>query len=143
MSENSDGRATEQTATSISEHLWAIIPESGQYIVEVMKFCGYSDLESISKLNNPKEREKMFGIFWEVPDKLRILPGLEQNFKRFLEEVEKVKNSRKDPNQQVKKTFFQHRKRPSNDLDVDDIIGQVDQFFQDRNITRLFRVTNK
>ena len=161
MSENSDGRAKEQSATAIPEHLWNIIPESGQYIVEVMKFCGYSDLESISKLKDPKEREKMFscmreisetietqaerknlfGIFCEAPDKLRILPGLERTFNRFLEEVEKVRTSRKNPNQLVKKPFSERRKRSSNVLDVDDINLQVEQLFQKRNITRLFRIT--
>ena len=77
--------------------------------------------EIAGTVETEEERKKMFGVFWNAPEKVRILPGHEINFKRFLAEVE-LKNSNEHPNQQRKKPISEHRKRPFNDLDVDDII---------------------
>ena len=70
-----------------------------------MEFAGYQTRESVARLRNANELQKMFdfvvemadvindknifgGIFEFKPDKVRVLPGLEPVFKRFLDEVE-------------------------------------------------------
>ena len=52
MSESSDGISTQQTDTSIP---WNLIPETGQYIVEIMKYCGYADVDAIAQLHDSEE----------------------------------------------------------------------------------------
>merc|ERR1719354_821945 len=70
-----------------------------------MEFCGYQSSEAIVRLKNPDELQKMFdfvkemtdiiddkqemfGIFAPKPEKVRVLPGLEVTFKKFISSVE-------------------------------------------------------
>ena len=69
----------------------------------IMIFCGYKIPEAITKLNDPKElnkmfktvielqelvpdhgKDEMFGIFRRNPSLLKILPGIEIEFKNFV-----------------------------------------------------------
>ena len=69
--------------------------------------CGYKTPEAITKLNDPKElkkmfktvrelqelvpdqdKDEMFGIFRRNPSLLKILPGIEMEFKNFVKKVE-------------------------------------------------------
>ena len=78
-------------------------PESGAYVKNIMIFCGYKTPEASTKLNDPKElnkmsktvielqelvpdheKDKMFGIFRRNPSLLKILPGIEIEFKNFV-----------------------------------------------------------
>ena len=82
-------------------------PESGAYVKNIMIFCGYKIPEAIAKLNDPKElnkmfktvielqelvpdhdKDEMFGIFRRNPSLLKILPGIEMEFKNFVKKVE-------------------------------------------------------
>ena len=93
----------------IPENIWALIPPRGAYLIEIMKFCGYDEVDSVLLLREEDERTKMFdfikemvdivddkektfGIFATVPEKVRILPGVERKFEDFLDEVQKLKN---------------------------------------------------
>lgn len=75
-----------------------------------MKLAGYETMSSVVKLDSKLEREKMinftisvyeglddeqrrrvFGIFYKIPGKLKILPGLEIVFDEFIQSVKRLK----------------------------------------------------
>lgn len=73
-----------------------------------MELTGYNDVDSVSRLKDPKElqamfdfaadlfdgvdnKEEVYGHFSKNPKCLRILPGIADAFKTFLEEVNKMK----------------------------------------------------
>lgn len=91
----------------IPEELWKIFPSNSKYIMNIMKFCGYDNRESILRLKCEKEvskmfkfvvdreklvtnKEEMFGIFAADVTLLTILPGFKPTFKRFLTKVENL-----------------------------------------------------
>ena len=92
---------------TIPSKLWEIFPAHGQYLVNLLKFCGYQSRETIIKLKDEKEIVKMFqfagkhhdlldqeeknatfGIFSRKPTAVMILPGLTPVFRRFVKEVD-------------------------------------------------------
>lgn len=94
---------------TIPDELWNIFPSHGKYIKEMMIFCGYQSRESILKLKDNEEvqkmlkftiqneavlegdeRKKVFGMFYKQPNLLSIKPGLEPVFKRFISQVENL-----------------------------------------------------
>ena len=87
-------------------------PESGAYLKNIMIFCGYKTPETITKLNDPKElnkmfktvvelqelvpdheKDEMFGIFRRNPSLLKILPGIEMEFKNLLPKIATTSNN--------------------------------------------------
>ena len=87
-------RATEKDLQEIPQEIWNIIPPCGNYLKNIMQFCGYARKESIIKLKEKHEVDKMFafvksmseviedkqavfGVFSKCPDKVMLLPGLE------------------------------------------------------------------
>ena len=92
---------------SISPLLWNMFPTNGDYIKQIMQFCGYYNRESILRLKDKGEQAKMFkfiadrqelvedkkstfGVFAAKPSLLTILPGLEPILKRFIAKVEDI-----------------------------------------------------
>ena len=92
----------------VPTHLLRIIPTKGQYLKSIMELTGYNDVDSVSRLKDPKElqgmfdfaadlfdgvdnKEEVYGHFSKNPKCLRILPGIADAFKTFLEEVNKMK----------------------------------------------------
>lgn len=92
---------------TIPSELWNIFPTHGNYIVELLKFAGYQSRETILKLKDPDEKrkwltfvaehsflmdetekKKTFGIFAKKPEFVKIIPGLETVFTRFIKSVE-------------------------------------------------------
>ena len=97
----------QKAATEVPERLWKMFPENGNYIKEIMKISGYTDVDGILELRKEEkrkemfefaiemvdqipDRKKMFGIFEKIPEKVRILPGLNFMFNSFLNECEKL-----------------------------------------------------
>ena len=91
----------------LPQHLWDEFPESGEYIMHIMKFCGYKSRDAILRLKDEQEvtnmfktaielqelipeedRKITFGIFEKNPTMLKVLPGVDPGFKRFLKMVE-------------------------------------------------------
>ncbi len=83
-----------QIEEEIPQKVWNIILPCGNYLKEVMEFCGYTTKESIVKLKEKDKRDKIFafvksmseviedkhdvfGVFSKCPDKVMLLPGLE------------------------------------------------------------------
>ena len=79
----------------IPQEVWNIILPCGNYLKKIMELCGYTRKESIVKLKETDERDKMFtfvksmseviedkhavfSVFSKCPDKVMLLPGLEQ-----------------------------------------------------------------
>ena len=111
----------------IPDYLWNIFPSSGQYIRHLMKFAGYQSRKAILSLTNKEEmktmlqfaidmngcmdadeKKRVFGIFAKSPEKLQILPGLQETFNSFLKSVEdltsvKKKSTNSAPNKIVRK----------------------------------------
>ena len=140
----------------IPSHLLEIIPKSGQYIKSIMGFAGYNDVEAVSRLKDPKElqtmfdfaadvadgvtnKEEIYGIFAANPKQLRILPGIEGAFQRFLNEVERMK-----PKTATAIVKPSSRKRPpkSTNVSVEDLESQVMDLLQEKRVDRCFRITN-
>ena len=88
---------------AIPESAWNVFTESGVYIKNMLIFSGFLTRESLAKLEKKEELEKIFefirdmaddldegerrnllGVFHKNPNKLKILPGLEEIFKTFL-----------------------------------------------------------
>lgn len=78
----------------IPNKLWKIILPRGNYLKNIMDFCGYTRRESIVKLKEKDEMDKLcafvksmseviedkhavFGVFSKCPEKVMHLPGLE------------------------------------------------------------------
>ena len=97
----------QKAAIEVPERLWKMFPENGNYIKEIIKFSGYTDVYGILELRKEEKRKEMFefaidmvdqipdrrkifGIFEKIPEKVRILPGLNFMFNSFLNECEKV-----------------------------------------------------
>jgi len=102
---DSHSEAVEVLPEMIPSRLWNIFPPNGKYLKNIMEFCGYQSSEAIVRLKNPDEMQKMFdfvkemtdiiddkqemfGIFAPKPEKVRVLPGLEVTFKKFITSVE-------------------------------------------------------
>jgi len=102
---DSHSEAGEVLPEMIPSRLWNIFPPNGKYLKNIMEFCGYQSSEAIVRLKNPDELQKMFdfvkemtdiiddkqemfGIFAPKPEKVRVLPGLEVTFKKFISSVE-------------------------------------------------------
>ena len=145
FSESDENRQNCLKYNNISDDLWKEFPESGAYIKNIMIFCGYNNRESIIRLKDENEvskmfstvielqelvpehqKDEMFGIFRKNPSLLKILPGIEQGFQRFLKKVENLvpnvpinaKMSKKRPNKLISHELSTtDKKRPTvNDL---------------------------
>ena len=98
-----------RASQSIPEHLSNIFPSHGEYIANILKFCGYQSRETIVKLRDKDEvkkmftfaatycdlidknnRRKTFGIFARNPQTVTVLPGLKPVLKRFITAVENL-----------------------------------------------------
>ena len=98
----------------IPNNLWNIFPPNGQYLRNLMEFTGYQSRVAILSLRHDQElknmlqfaidmhegldeedKKKIFGPFSKVPQKLRILPGLDKTFKQFLKLVEDLNPDKK------------------------------------------------
>ena len=106
-----------------------MFPQNGSYIVEIMKFAGYSDTNGVLDLRKKEKREemflfvvdmidqvpdrrKMFGLFENIPEKVTILPGLEFIFSSFLDECEKLSRKKSDVlDPKIKSKIAERRKR--------------------------------
>ena len=138
----------------IPSHLLEIIPKSGTYIKSIMEFTGYNDVEAVCRLKDPKElqtmfdfaanvadgvqnRQEVYGIFASNPKRLRILPGIQSSFQRFLNEVEKLK-----PKSVASIVKPSSRKRTCINASVEDLENQVMHFLQKKGIERCFRINN-
>ena len=93
----------------LPSHVWDRFPSNDTYLKNLMLFCQYTHREAILRLKDGDEvkrmfqsvleleelipdeqRRDMFGIFERKPSLLRILPGLQPGFKRWLQEVENL-----------------------------------------------------
>lgn len=153
----------------IPEHLYNIFPPNGQYLIEIMKYCAYSDVESVLELKKTEKRkemfefvkemldviedkEKMLGIFLKIPHKLRMLPGLTHSFDRFLVEVEKLKNPSKTGEKSGKckrkggafssevPSQKQSKKQPSA-VTVDSLTHQMDGWMKKKSYSQSFTIS--
>lgn len=108
--ESEEERNDQINSSEIPDNLWSIIPENGQFIVNIMKFCEYKTRSSILKLRERDELQKMllyvikneelfadeeerssiFGRFKKKPHLLSIPPGIETAFKEFLMAVDNL-----------------------------------------------------
>lgn len=89
---------------------WEIFPPNASYLKEILQYCGCSTFGSLLKLEKREELNKIFdfvkemaedmtseerikilGVFKNNPQKLRILPGLEDVFTNFLKHLRKLK----------------------------------------------------
>ena len=88
----------------IPDQLWKLLPNTAMYLRNIMEFAGYTTRDAVLRLRDGKELRKMldfaiemsdviedkqkyFGIFAKKPEKVRVLPGLEAVFKKFLDSV--------------------------------------------------------
>ena len=95
------------SSDTIPEHLWKIFPPCGSYIRPLLEFCGYATRNSILELKTKEKqdamisfarenhtclseeaKEKTFGMFALHPEKLCILPGLQNTFNEFLQSID-------------------------------------------------------
>ena len=119
-------------------------------------FCGYKTPEAITKLNDPKElnkmfktvvelqelvpdheKDEMFGIFRRNPSLLKILPGIELEFKNFVKKVEKflpraITSNKKRPSKAISTEAKTGKHRPSEA----DLTKRVRRWFQKELPTR-------
>lgn len=89
--------------------IWNSLPPNANYVKECIKLSGYDNVESIVKLGDEKEQNKMFqfvvdmkdavpdpkatfGIFEKKPESIKLLPGLEPIFKKFIDKVKNFAN---------------------------------------------------
>ena len=140
----------------IPEHLFQIIPKCGQYLKSIMKLTGFNDVHSVCRLNDPVELKNMFafaadiadaienkdevyGIFSRNPERLRILPGIAQSFKRFLDEVDKLKPPDTSTNSRPKLK----RKSPSKNVSIECVENQVLNLYKELCVKKSFRIVTK
>ena len=149
----------------IPKNIWGLIPSCGEYLIEIMKFSGYDEIDSVLQLKEDEERKKMFdfvkemidvvedrdktfGIFATVPDKVRVLPGLEKKFEDFLNAVEKLRNpkktvekgNRKRPNdkEKPKQAVVKPEKNPRTETS-DTLKHQMNQWLKKKNMIKGFK----
>ena len=86
-----------------------MIPEDGEYLMNIMKKMGFKCRDAILRLKNDDilqkmfkeiqelqglipahERQSMFGMFEKDPSLLRVLSGVRPGFDRFLKKVEEL-----------------------------------------------------
>ena len=152
----------------IPENIWALIPPRGAYLIEIMKFCGYDEVDSVLLLREEDERTKMFdfikemvdivddkektfGIFATVPEKVRILPGVERKFEDFLDEVQKLKNpvrkvgkenrKRKNTDPETKKSNKKTEKQPRTET-VESLTFQMDKWLLKKKMSKAFHISS-
>ena len=171
VDEKIDGLGESILPTTIPPNLYKAIPGTGQYIVEMMEFCGYSDVDSVLRLREPEERNKMFdfmrdmaetmgdedkkklfGIFWKIPHKVRMLPGVEHRFNQFLKEVEILKNPIKQSKQKNKQqrdhpdgtqsSTQNSYKKTTNPVSADTLTFQLKKWMNKRGCTAEFSIIN-
>ena len=70
---------------TIPPNLYLVITETGRYIIEMMKFSGYSDLEGVSRLRDEKELENMFSFMREMAETIDDEDQLKKLFWHILE----------------------------------------------------------
>ena len=89
---------------AIPDSMWRIILPQGAYLKEMMLYCAYDTKTAASKLNDPDElkemfklaigqadhlsdedRKKIFGKFDKNPQDVKILPGLVDRFRKFVQ----------------------------------------------------------
>ena len=109
ISDDEGNKGQIDEAVEIPEKLWKIFP-AGCYLVEILKFTGFTDVKSVLQLRkNEKlkemfdcaidlielvpDKKKMFGPFEKIPGKVQILPGLQYRFSSFLNECEKLSSN--------------------------------------------------
>ena len=105
----------------IPKHVYDLLPHSANYLKEMMTYAGYETISSVSKLESSEERakwisfivsmhgamgneegKKVFGKFYNIPEKLMILPGLETAFYDFVKTVKKLQSSHSSSDSQSK-----------------------------------------
>lgn len=86
-----------------------------------------------------EDKTAMYGPFAAKPEKLFILPGLEKRFRKFIHEIEILNNNAAASAEALKRPSC--RKRPSQDVLTDDIRDQIQDWLQQKGITRLFTVS--
>ena len=133
-----------------------------------MKFCGYDEVDSVLLLREEDERTKMFdfikemvdivddkektfGIFATVPEKVRILPGVERKFEDFLDEVQKLKNpvrkvgkenrKRKNTDPETKKSNKKTEKQPRTET-VESLTFQMDKWLLKKKMSKAFHISS-
>lgn len=156
MGESTGGRVA-RANVPIPKHLWEMILPSGQYIKSIMEYMSYGYIDSACFLKDPNVLNKMFedaaevydgvedkaamyGPFAAKPEKLFVLPGLQKRFRKFIHEIEILNNNAAASAEALKRPSC--RKRPSKDVLIEDIRGQIQDWLQQKGITRLYRVIN-
>ena len=86
-------------------------------------------------------KKEMFGIFAAKPENVRITPGLQGPFQKFLAEVEKLNPKEKSV---IISESPHSSKRKGNAIDtttLDEIKIQMDRWLQEKGIERRFQIT--
>lgn len=146
------------TYGAIPAHLFEIIPKSGQYLKSIMELTGYNNIQSISRLKDPKElqtmfdfaadvadgipnREEIYGIFSKNPKSLRLLPGIEEAFKSFLNEVHKLK----PPNSQLSTTgrSSKLKRKAEAKVSIQDVEKEITDVYEEHNVYKSFQIISQ
>ena len=64
-----------------------------------------------------EDKERVLGIFAELPEKLQLLPGLRRKFNKFLEALTTLKSSK--INRDLAELGVEHQKRRSNSTETE------------------------
>ena len=135
-----------------------------------MKYGAYDSIDSVLTLEEEAEQIKMFdfirdmveliddkqkvlGIFADVPEKLRILPGLDRKFKDFLAAVKNLKlptnsenrkrkgsKDEKETEAKTKKTDKPEKKEPTTESE-ETVTLQMRRWFKKKNLIKNFHIT--
>ena len=146
------------TYVPIPAHLFEIIPKSGQYLKSIMELTGYNNIQSISRLKDPKElqamfnfaadvadgipnREEVYGIFSKNPKSLRLLPGIEEAFKSFLNEVHKLK----PPNGQssTTKQSSKLKRKAEAKVSIKDMENEITNVYKEYDVDKSFQIIDQ
>ena len=124
----------EQHKQEIPEEVWDILRPRGEYLIEIMKYCAFDTVDSALELkdeNKQKEmsafvlkmidviedKEKLLGIFAELPEKLQLLPGLRRKFNNFLEALKSLRAPK--VNRDSAEVGASHQKRKNNSMETE------------------------
>ena len=144
---------------TLPEELWELLPNNAEYLKNIMKFSGYETFESVIRLQNKDEIQKMFdfvimmksvvenshemfGIFSTIPEKVMILPGLVPVFEKFIQSVQEYR-SLKNPKIVEKKVKEKEPKKPSvlkKCQTFDDVKNQMDNWMLNQNIKLPYKI---